>query len=215
MRGHTAGSPRRWVRVHEAGGRLGLGALRAWGWETPVRDNGGQTAGSAGGGRGTGLQALGDTWDMGLGVRGAGGQWGKHGGHLQPGSIIWGGWVPPSLPPGLPPQYRSLEDLRGPPPAPPREAALTPTSCSSTSQLAEGVLPAPPPALPRCQSQQELLGRGTGVSGGQVTPGGHPVSPALFPAEPPAASPALPIPSRFPQPAPPPGTPAPPTSPPV
>ncbi|KAM6364802.1 LOW QUALITY PROTEIN: rho GTPase-activating protein 9 [Pluvialis apricaria] len=84
---------------------------------------------------------------------------------LDPGDTGRRNTLPPSQPVGmgLPPQYRSLEDLRGPPPAPPREAALTPTCCTSTSQLAEGVLPAPPPALPRCQSQQELLGQGTGL----------------------------------------------------
>ncbi|XP_042652857.1 rho GTPase-activating protein 9-like isoform X2 [Tyto alba] len=60
---------------------------------------------------------------------------------------------------GRPLQYCSLEDLCGPPPAPPEGARLTPPHalgrCISTSQLAEG-------ALPRCQSQQEPLAPGTG-----------------------------------------------------
>ncbi|XP_074420937.1 rho GTPase-activating protein 9 isoform X1 [Larus michahellis] len=81
---------------------------------------------------------------------------------LDPGDSGRRNTLPPSQPAGsgLPPQYRSLEDLRVPPPARPQEATLAPTRCTSTSQLAEGALPAPPPALPRCQSQQEL---GTGV----------------------------------------------------
>ncbi|KAM9264996.1 rho GTPase-activating protein 9 [Morus bassanus] len=88
---------------------------------------------------------------------------------LDPGDTGRRSTLPPSHPvgTGLPPQYRSLEDLRGPPPAPSPEATLTPTRpvgrCISTSQLAEGALPAPPSALPRCQSQQELLAQGTGV----------------------------------------------------
>ncbi|XP_054662850.1 rho GTPase-activating protein 9 isoform X2 [Grus americana] len=75
--------------------------------------------------------------------------------------------LPPSQPAGTgpPPQYRSLEDLCGPPPPSPQEAKLTsmrPTGhCISTSQLAEGALPTP--ALLRCQSQEELLAQGTGV----------------------------------------------------
>ncbi|XP_063215119.1 rho GTPase-activating protein 9 isoform X1 [Chroicocephalus ridibundus] len=81
---------------------------------------------------------------------------------LDPGDSGRRNTLPPSQPAGsgLPPQYRSLEDLRVPPPARPQEATLAPTRCTSTSQLAEGALPAPPLALPRCQSQQEL---GTGV----------------------------------------------------
>ncbi|KAM6231056.1 rho GTPase-activating protein 9 isoform 3-T3 [Spheniscus humboldti] len=88
---------------------------------------------------------------------------------LDPGDTGRQSMLPPSQPAGmgLPPQYRSLEDLCGSPPATPQEARLTPTSlmgrCISTSQLAEGALPAPPPAVPRCQSQQELLAQGTGV----------------------------------------------------
>ncbi|XP_059688579.1 rho GTPase-activating protein 9 [Gavia stellata] len=88
---------------------------------------------------------------------------------LDPGDAGRQSTLPPSQPAGtgLPPQCHSLEDLCGPPPAPPQEARLTPTRsmsrCVSTSQLAEGALPVPPPALPRCQSQQELLAQGTGV----------------------------------------------------
>ncbi|NXF40692.1 RHG09 protein, partial [Nyctibius bracteatus] len=56
-----------------------------------------------------------------------------------------------SLPPGLPPQYRSLDDLCGPTPGPPPDARVTPTSpvgqCISMSQLTEGALPAAPPTL--------------------------------------------------------------------
>ncbi|NXD88837.1 RHG09 protein, partial [Halcyon senegalensis] len=58
-----------------------------------------------------------------------------------------------SLPPARPPRYRSLEDLRGQLPPPPEEVRLTPPRPGGRSigsrQLAEGVLPAPPPALPR------------------------------------------------------------------
>ncbi|KAF1612440.1 UNVERIFIED_CONTAM: Rho GTPase-activating protein 9, partial [Eudyptes robustus] len=88
---------------------------------------------------------------------------------LDPGDTGRQSMLPPSQPAGmgLPPQYRSLEDLCGSPPATPQEARLTPMSpmgrCISTSQLAEGALPAPPPTVPRCQSQQELLAQDTGV----------------------------------------------------
>ncbi|XP_009280455.1 PREDICTED: rho GTPase-activating protein 9 [Aptenodytes forsteri] len=88
---------------------------------------------------------------------------------LDPGDTGRQSMLPPSQPAGmgLPPQYRSLEDLCGSPPAPPQEARLTPTRptgkkarltptrpmghCISTSQLAEGggALPAPPHQLPR------------------------------------------------------------------
>ncbi|NXH68942.1 RHG09 protein, partial [Hydrobates tethys] len=74
---------------------------------------------------------------------------------LDPGDTRRWSTLPPSQPAGtgLPPQYRSLEDLCGPPPHPPQEARLTPICpvghCISTSQLAEGALPAPPPALPQ------------------------------------------------------------------
>ncbi|XP_068266940.1 rho GTPase-activating protein 9 isoform X3 [Nyctibius grandis] len=75
--------------------------------------------------------------------------------------------LPPSQPPGLPPQYRSLDDLCGPPPAPPPDARVTPTCpvghCIGRSQLTEGALPAAPPTLLRCQSHQELLAQDTGV----------------------------------------------------
>ncbi|KAM9252226.1 LOW QUALITY PROTEIN: rho GTPase-activating protein 9 [Cariama cristata] len=89
---------------------------------------------------------------------------------LDPGDTGRQSTLPPSQPAGtgLPPQHRSLEDLCGPPPPPPQEARLTSTRsvghCISTSQLAEGALPTSPSALPRCQSQQELLAQGTGVS---------------------------------------------------
>ncbi|XP_074931701.1 rho GTPase-activating protein 9 isoform X3 [Phalacrocorax aristotelis] len=89
---------------------------------------------------------------------------------LDPGDTGRQSTLPPSHPvgTGLPPQYHSLEDLRGPPPPPPPEAMLTRTCpvgrCISTSQLAEGALPTPSPALPWCQSQQELLAQSTGVS---------------------------------------------------
>ncbi|XP_049675438.1 rho GTPase-activating protein 9 isoform X1 [Accipiter gentilis] len=85
---------------------------------------------------------------------------------LDPGDT--GGWsmLPPSQPAGmsLPPQYPSLENLCGPPLPTPQEARLTPGGCSvSTSQLTEGALPTPSPALSQCQSQQDLLAQGTGV----------------------------------------------------
>ncbi|XP_064354493.1 rho GTPase-activating protein 9 [Dromaius novaehollandiae] len=65
---------------------------------------------------------------------------------------------------GLPPRYRSLEDLCGPPPAPPAEPPGRPVGRSiSTSLLAGGTPPGPPRPLPRCQSQQELLAGGAGV----------------------------------------------------
>ncbi|NWX08604.1 RHG09 protein, partial [Caloenas nicobarica] len=76
---------------------------------------------------------------------------------------------PPSQPAGtgLRQHYCSLEDLCDPPLPPTQEARLTPTSltgrCISTSQLAEGAVPAHPSALPRCQSLQEPLAKGTGV----------------------------------------------------
>ncbi|NXK55575.1 RHG09 protein, partial [Chauna torquata] len=80
---------------------------------------------------------------------------------------------------GLLPQYRSLENLYGPPPAPPQEARLTPMRpvgrSISTSQLAGGALPAPP-ALPRCQSQQELLAQSTGIP----LPGAAMASPVIY-----------------------------------
>ncbi|KAM9617154.1 rho GTPase-activating protein 9 isoform 2-T2 [Morphnus guianensis] len=88
---------------------------------------------------------------------------------LDPGDTGRRSMLPPSQPAGmsLPPQYRSLEDLCGPPLPPPQEASLTPNSpkgcCISTSQLAEGALPTPSSALSQCQSQQELLAQGTGV----------------------------------------------------
>ncbi|NXT31578.1 RHG09 protein, partial [Pelecanoides urinatrix] len=79
---------------------------------------------------------------------------------LDPGDTRRRTMLPPSQPAGtgLPPQYRSLEDLCSPPPAPHQEARLTPTCpmgrCISTSHVAEGAL--------QCQSQQELLAQGTG-----------------------------------------------------
>ncbi|PKU34129.1 rho gtpase-activating protein 9 [Limosa lapponica baueri] len=80
---------------------------------------------------------------------------------LDPGDTGRRNMLPPSQPvgTGLSPQYRSLEDLCSPSLPPPQVAPVAPTRHTSTSQLAEGDLPAAPPALPRCQSQQEL---GTG-----------------------------------------------------
>ncbi|NXW25598.1 RHG09 protein, partial [Circaetus pectoralis] len=72
---------------------------------------------------------------------------------LDPGDNGRRSMLPPSQPAGmsLPPQYRSLEDLCGPPLPPPQEARLTPNRpegcCISTSQLAEGALPTPSSAL--------------------------------------------------------------------
>ncbi|NXS72265.1 RHG09 protein, partial [Pandion haliaetus] len=72
---------------------------------------------------------------------------------LDPGDTGRRSTLPPRQPAGmtLPPQYHSLEDLCGPPLAPPQEATLTPNRpmgcCISTSQLAEGALPAPSSAL--------------------------------------------------------------------
>ncbi|XP_068519534.1 rho GTPase-activating protein 9 isoform X1 [Anas acuta] len=97
---------------------------------------------------------------------------------LEPGEA--GRWdlQPPSLPAaytGLLSKYHSVENLCGPPSAPPREASgpLRPVGRSvSTSQLAGGALPGPP-APPPSQSQQELLAQGTGVplpGAGMVTP---------------------------------------------
>ncbi|XP_066841593.1 rho GTPase-activating protein 9 isoform X3 [Anser cygnoides] len=87
---------------------------------------------------------------------------------------------PPSLPAyaGLLSQYHSVENLCGPPPAPPQEASvpMRPVGRSvSTSQLAGGPLPAPPP-LPQSQSQQELLAQGTGIP----RPGAGMVTPAIY-----------------------------------
>ncbi|XP_074021047.1 rho GTPase-activating protein 9 [Numenius arquata] len=77
---------------------------------------------------------------------------------LDPGDTGRQNMLPPSQPvdTGLSPQYRSLEDLCSPSLRPPQEATLAPTRPTSTSQLAEGDVPAAPPALPQCQSQQEL-----------------------------------------------------------
>ncbi|KAM6394969.1 LOW QUALITY PROTEIN: rho GTPase-activating protein 9 [Rhynochetos jubatus] len=79
---------------------------------------------------------------------------------LDPGDT--GRWhtLPPSQPAGtgLPQQYRSLENLCGQAPAPPQEDGLIPTS-----QLADGPLPNPGPALLQCQPQPELLAQATGV----------------------------------------------------
>uniref|UniRef100_A0A8C3KFK9 SH3 domain-containing protein n=1 Tax=Calidris pygmaea TaxID=425635 RepID=A0A8C3KFK9_9CHAR len=81
---------------------------------------------------------------------------------LDPGDTGRRNTLPPSQPvgTGLSPQYCSLEDLCSPSPPPPQVAPVAPTRHTSTSQLSEGDLPAGPPALPRCQSQQKL---GTGV----------------------------------------------------
>ncbi|NXL54431.1 RHG09 protein, partial [Podilymbus podiceps] len=88
---------------------------------------------------------------------------------LDPGDVERWSTLSPSQRAGMgsPPQYCSLEDLHGPPLSHLQEARLTPThpvgGCISTSQLAEGSLPAPASGLPWCQSQQELLTQGTGV----------------------------------------------------
>lgn len=196
--GHTTGESQAVGLGAEGWGKVGAGGhwgdraggrVEGTGLGAPLRDHPkgcerrrwqGHRAAGAGGRR----------WGHGAG--GTGGRRPRGGGLCPPPatqSIIWGWWVPSSLPPGLPLQYRSLEELCGPPPPPSQEVSLTPTRpggrCIGTSQLAEGALPAPPPALPRCQSQQELLAQGAGVSGGQVAPRGHRAPPALSPPEPP------------------------------
>ncbi|XP_010569809.1 PREDICTED: rho GTPase-activating protein 9 [Haliaeetus leucocephalus] len=145
---------------------------------------------------------------------------------LDPGDAGRQSMLPPSQPAGmsLPPQYPSLENLCGPPLTPPQEARLTPNRpegcCISTSQLTEGALPTPSPALSRCQSQQDLLAQGigpaepprttarwssrdAGVPGGTVSHGRtlahHSLEdqaaapqPSLAPAQPPPCIPTLP-----------------------
>ncbi|NXG78624.1 RHG09 protein, partial [Baryphthengus martii] len=73
---------------------------------------------------------------------------------LEPGDSRGQSTLPPSQPAeGLPPQYSSLEDLCDLLPPPPQDSGLTPPCpvghCISISQLAEGALPSPPPALPQ------------------------------------------------------------------